>query len=190
MRTEIIKGIVSMLITIFIIFLSGYNTPLESYTNNTSLLFSNKEIIIVILIFIVFILKNPKLSTMIYSARKVTVPYLFFYANNFCINLLLILMLLDTNKISIIVASFLIIAEFLIATSQLVVGGFISKVSFSSKSIRIKEFLGLVTIMSLVIDGMPFVLQSWPVATILLIIYLVYVLNLAFSNIQVIIEEI
>lgn len=189
MRTEIIKGIVSIVLTLIVVILGGISTPLEAYTNTTSLLFSNKELIMVILIFIVFILKNIKLSMMIYSAKKVTAAYLFFFINNVCINMLLILMLLETNKISLLVAAILTIGEFIIATELLVGGGFVGKVHYSSRNIRVKEFLALITIMSLVIDGMPFALESWPVASILLVMYIVYVLNLAFNNMYVIIKE-
>lgn len=189
MRTEVIKGIVSVVLTLIIVGLGGLSTPLEAYTNTTSLLFSNKELIMVMLVFIVFILKNIKLSMMIYSAHKVTPAYLFFFVNNVCINMLLILMLLETNKVSLLVAAILTIGEFIIATSLLIGGGFVGKVHFSSRNIRVKEFLALVTIMSLVIDGMPFALESWPVATILLVAYILYVINLAFNNVYVIIKE-
>lgn len=189
MRTEVIKGIVSVVLTLIIVVLGGISTPLESYTNTTSLLFSNKELIMVILIFIVFILKNIKLSVMIYSARKVTPAYLFFFINNVCINMLLVLMLLETNKISLLVAAILTIGEVIISSSLLIAGGFVGKVQFSSRNIRIKEFLSLITIIALVIDGMPFTLESWPVATVLLIAYILYVINLVFNNLYVIIKE-
>lgn len=189
MRTEVIKGIVSIVLTLIIVILGGLTTPLESYTNTTTLLFSNKELIMVIFIFIVFILKNIKLSMMIYSARQVTPAYLFFFINNVCINLLLILMLLETNKISLLVAAIVTIGEFILATTLLVAGGFVGNVHFSSRNIRIKEFLGLVTIMILVIEGMPFALYSWPVSQILLIAYIVYMLNLAFNNVYVLLKN-
>ncbi len=189
MRTEIIKGIISIVLTIVIVVLGGLSTPLESYTNTTSLLFSNKELIMVILVFIVFILKNIKLAMMIYTARKLSGPYFFFFVNNVCINILLLLMLLETNKISLLVAVLLTIGEFLIATALLVAGGYLSQVQFSSRNIRIKEFLALITIMSLIIDGMPFALVSWPISTILLVLYIIYVANLAFNNLYVVFKD-
>lgn len=188
MRTEVIKGIVSIVLTLVVVILGGLSTPLESYTNTTSLLFSNKELIMVMLVFIVYILKNIKLSMMIYSARTVTGPYFFFFVNNVCINLLLVLMLLETNKISLLVAAILTICEFIIASTLLIAGGFMANVQFSSRNIRVKEFLALVTIMSLVIDGMPFALESWPVATILVIGYVLYIVNLAFNNVYVLLK--
>lgn len=189
MRTEVIKGIVSIVITLIIVVLGGLTSPLESYTNTTSLLFSNKELIMVIFVFIVFILKNTKLSMMIYSARQVTPAYLFFFINNVCINMLLVLMLLETNKISLLVAAILTIGEFIIATTLLIGGGFVRDVQFNSRNIRIKEFLCLITVMALVINGMPFALDSWPIASILLVAYILYVLNLAFNNVYVILKE-
>ncbi len=189
MRTEVIKGIVSIVLTLIVVILGGLSTPLESYTNTTSLLFSNKELIMVILVFIVFILKNIKLSMMIYSARRVTAPYFFFFVNNVCINMLFLLMLLETNKISLLVAGLLMIGEFVVATTLLVAGGYVGNVHFSSRNIRVKEFLALITIMALVIDGMPFALESWPVASLLLLAYILYVLNLAFNNVYVLIKE-
>lgn len=189
MRTELIKGIVSIVLTLIIVILGGLSTPLESYTNTTTLLFSNKELVMLILVFIVFILKNIKLSMMIYSARKVTGPYFFFFINNVCINVLLILMLLETNKITLLVAAILAIGEFMIAFTLLVAGGFVNNVHFNSRSLRVKEFLSLVTIMSLIIDGMPFALESWPVSSILLIAYILYVVNLSFNNTYVVLKE-
>lgn len=188
MRTEIIKGVVSIVLTLIIVLLGGLSTPLETYTNTSSLLFSNKELIIVALVLIVYILKNIKLSMMIYSAKKVTAPYFFFFVNNVCINFLLLLMLLETNKISLLVAAILVIGEFIIATTLLIAGGFLQKVQFNSRHIRVKEFLGLVTIISLVIDGMPFALESWPISTILVVVYIVYVVNLAFNNTYVLLK--
>lgn len=189
MRTEVAKGIVSIILTLIIVTLGGLSSPLESYTNATSLLFSNKELIMVMLVFIVFILKNIKLSVMIYSAKKVTSAYLFFFINNACINLLLVLMLLETNKISLLVTAILVVGEFIIATTLLIGGGFVGNVQFNSRSLRVKEFLTLVTIMSLIIDGMPFALESWPVSSILLAMTILYVLNIAFNNMYVIIKE-
>ncbi|WOO87359.1 hypothetical protein RZE82_00030 [Mollicutes bacterium LVI A0039] len=189
MRTEIIKGIISIVLTLIIVMLGGLSTPLESYTNTTSLIFSNKELIMLIFVFIVFILKNIKLSMIIYSTRQVTPAYLFFFLNNTCINLLLILMLLETNKISLLIAGILTIGELIISSTLLLAGGFLSKVHFSSRNIRVKEFLGLITIMLLIIDGMPFVLSSWPVATVVLIVYIIYMVNLSFNNLHVVIKE-
>lgn len=189
MRTEIIKGIVSIALTLVVVILGGLSTPLESYVNTTSLLFSNKELIMLVFVFIVFILKNIKLSMMIYSAKQATIPYLFFFINNVCINLLFILMLLETNKISLLVASILTIGEFIIGSTLLVAGGFVAKVQFSSRNIRVKEFLALVTILSLIIDGMPFALSSWPISTALLVLYIVYIVNLSFNNLHVVVKE-
>lgn len=189
MRTEIIKGIVSIVLTLIVVILGGLSTPLESYTNTTSLLFSNKELIMVILVFIVYILKNIKLSMMIYSTRTLTAPYFFFFVNNICINLLLILMLLETNKISLLVAALLTTGEFIIATTLVIAGGFMGNVHFSSRNIRVKEFLALITIMALVIDGMPFALESWPVASILIVGYVLYIVNLTFNNVYVLLKE-
>ncbi len=183
MRTEIIKGIVSFVITLFIVILGGISSPLESYTNTTSLLFSNKELIMVILIWIVYILKNIKLSMMIYSAKKLTGPYLFFFTNNILINVMLMLMLLETNKISLLVAAFIICVEIIISSTLILAAGFTSGVVFNARNIRVKEFLALVTFVTLVIDGMPFALVSWPVSLILTFVYILFVINLAFNNI-------
>ncbi len=189
MRIEILKGVISFFLTIVIIILSNFNTPLESYTNTTSLLFSNKELIMIILIFIVFILKNVKLSTILYSSRNLTSSYLFFFINNICINILLILMLQATNKVSLIITCLLVLGEFISGICYLIAGGYVKNVQFNNKAIRAKEFLGLITIMVLVIDGMPFALSSWPVSTILLIVYVLYLLNLTFNNLVALINE-
>lgn len=190
MRFETIKGIISLIITIVVVIMAGLSSPLEVYTNTTNLLFSNKELIMIILIFIIFILKNTKLSMMLYSSRQLTLPYLFFFLNNILINMLLILMLLDTNKLNLWVATILIICELIISSSQLLAGGYVQNVQFSAASIRVKEFLGLVTIIILTIDGMPFVLESWPIATIILLVYILFVTNLAFNNLYTLIKNI
>lgn len=189
MKKEIIKGIVSSVLTLLIVILGGLNSPLESYTNTTTLLFSNKELLMVLLIFVVFILKNTKMSAMIYSSRSVSPAYLFFFANNVCINLMLILTLLETNKISLLVGALLTIGEFIISMTQLIGGGYLSEVDFNSRNVGIKEFLSLVTIVALILGGMPFALISWPIAQILLIVYVLHVVNLAFNNLLVVTKE-
>lgn len=190
MRTEIIKGIVSLIITILIVIIGGLSSPFETYTNTTNLLFSNKELIMVILVFVVFILKNIRLSMMIYTSRRLTIPYLFFFINNVCINLLLFLMLLETNKITLLLASIIVSCEFIIASSHILAGGFVHNVSFSSRNIRVKEFLCLMMIVALVLDGMPFALESWPIAMILMIVYVIYIINLTINNIYILSKEI
>lgn len=190
MRIETIKGVIALIITIIVVIMSGLSSPLEVYTNTTNLLFSNKELIMIILIFIVFLLKNTKLSMMIYSSRQLTLPYLFYFLNNITINMLLVLMLLDANKLNLWVAALLIIGEFIIACTQLFAGGYVHNVQFSAVSIRIKEFLGLVTVIILTINGMPFALESWPIALILMITYTLFVLNLAINNMYTLIKNI